>query len=248
MKRFLSSFFIALLIVAVPLVSYSHADNFRVMLHTGSFPPYFFEKDDPRSGIIKDLFDTFSKETGDTFEYIRVPFKRAQYQFDKGVIDIEPMANPVWRTSASVPGLYSIPLALSEEILLFNIDKAIPVESPDDLVGKTIGGVMGYHYPVYGPYFDNGRIKLHLLPSENKLIQLLLAGRLDQALMNKVYAQYQIKTRFLDDKLVISKPCSVLDMRIRFHPSKRNAIPRFNKAIRKFLADGTIDRIYARYR
>lgn len=249
MNKIILIVLLTILMGALQPASPGFAENFRVMLHTGDFPPYFFEKDDPRTGIIKDIFSAFAKETGDTYEYVRVPFKRALYQFDNGKIDIEPMSNPVWRKSASVPGVYSLPLAVSEEILLFNADSYRPVKSPKDLLGKTIGGVMGYQYPVYGPYFEDGRINLHLLHDENKLIQLLLAGRLDQALMNKVYAQYLIKSQLLGDRLIINEePCSVLDMMVRFHPSKRHAVPRYNRAIEKFLKDGTIERIYENYR
>lgn len=238
----------AIFFVLSPFTQTSAAETFRVMLYTNSFPPYFFEQGDSRSGIIQDVFTALTKETGDNIEYVRVPFKRALYQFETGKIDIEPMSNPVWRQSSALLGIYSIPFAVSEEIVLFNADQYTPVQSPEDLLGKTMGVVMGYHYPVYGPYFDDGRIKPYPLHNENKLIQLLLAGRLDQALMNKTFAQYQIKTERLDDRLVIGEPCSVLDMMIRFHPSKKNAVPRFNKAIRKLLEDGVIEQIYDRYR
>nr|WP_235727734.1 transporter substrate-binding domain-containing protein [Maridesulfovibrio frigidus] len=218
------------------------------MLHVDSLPPYSFDKGDARTGIIKDLFAALVKDTGDTVEYVRVPFKRALYQFDEGKIDIEPMSNPIWRKSSSLKAIYSIPFAVSEEILLFNADKYFPVNSPEDLLGRTVGVISGYYYPVYTPYFADERIKPHPLRSENKLIQLLLAGRLDQALMNKDFAQYQIKTQNLAGKLMVGEPCSVLDMMIRFHPSKKNAVPRFNEAIQKLLNDGTIEQIYDRYR
>ncbi|WP_432735956.1 substrate-binding periplasmic protein [Maridesulfovibrio sp. FT414] len=226
----------------------SAADNFRVMLYDASFPPYFFDKEDPRTGIVKDLFSAFGKETGDTFEYVRVPFKRALHQFDSGQIDIEPMSNPAWRGDSAVLGEYSIPMGVSELIVLFNADKYLPIESPKDLTGRTIGVVMGYYYPSFAPYFEDGSIKPHVLPSDAKLIQLLEAGRLDQAIMNKDFALYQIKEKRLHGKLKLSRPCSALDMMVRFHPSKKDAIPRFNKAIRKLLDDGTIKRIYDQYR
>ncbi|SDL57036.1 amino acid ABC transporter substrate-binding protein, PAAT family (TC 3.A.1.3.-) [Maridesulfovibrio ferrireducens] len=238
----------AILIIASPFAHTSAAETFRVMLRVDSFPPYSFEKGDSRSGIIKDLFTALAKETGDTFEYVRVPFRRALYQFETGKIDLEPMCNPIWRQSSSLHGIYSIPFAVSEEIVLFNADKYIPINSPEDLLGKTVGVISGYHYPVYGPYFADGRINPYPLYNENKLIQLLLAGRLDQALMNKDFAQYQIKIQNLKDRLIISEPCSVLDMMIRFHPSKKDAVPRFNKAIEKLLNDGIINQIYDRYR
>ncbi len=243
----LATWFAAFLLVILPFTRICAAENFRVMLYTDSFPPYFFEKGDVETGIVRDIFTALAKETGDSFEYVRVPFKRGLHQFETGLIDIEPMSNPVWRKTSTVKGIYSIPFAVSEEIVLFDAEQYLPVNSPGDLIGHTVGVVMGYHYPVYGPYFDDGRIKAHPLRDENKLIQLLLAGRLGQALMNKDFANYQIKTLGLKDKLVVGKPCSVVDMMIRFHPSKKQAVPRFNKAIEKLLKNGTIQSIYDKY-
>ena len=226
----------------------SSADTFRVMLHTGSFPPYFFEEGDSRTGTIRDVFAAITQETGDSVEYIRVPFKRALRMFETGKIDIEPMTNPAWRKSSSVQGSYSIPFSVSEEVILFRQGQYITVHSPEDLLGKTVGVIKGYYYPLYEPYFADGRIKANRLNSENKLIQLLLAKRLDQAFINKDFALYQIKTQHYTDQLVIGKSTSVVEQMIRFHPKKRSALPRFNKAIKKLLKDGSIERIYDRYR
>ncbi|WP_019614580.1 substrate-binding periplasmic protein [Psychromonas ossibalaenae] len=226
----------------------SSAETFRVMLHTGAFPPYFFKEGDSRTGTIRDIFTAITQETGDSVEYIRAPFKRSLRLFETGKIDIEPMTNPVWRKSSSVPGSYSVPFSVSEEVILFRQEQYIAVHSPEDLLGKTIGVIKGYYYPIYEPYFADGRIKANRLSSENKLIQLLLAERLDQAFINKDFVQYQIKTQNYTEQLVVGESTSVVEQMIRFHPAKKSALPRFNKAIKKLLKDGSIESIYARYR
>ncbi|WP_321404398.1 transporter substrate-binding domain-containing protein [Maridesulfovibrio sp.] len=222
-------------------------EKFRVMLHTGSFPPYYFPENTPYTGIVKDVFNAFAKETGDTIEFVRCPFNRSQRKFDAGEVDIEPMSNPAWRQSAKVIGVFSKPFAVSDSIVLFNAEKAVPHAYPNELLGRTVGVVRGYVYPKYDPYFADGRIIPHVLENENKLVQLILAGRLDQALMNKDFALYQIKTNGLAGKLVVSEPYDSPAMMIRFHPSKKDAVPRFNKAIDKLLKDGTIKKIYDSY-
>ena len=247
--RLLAICFLAVLfIAATPFAHIGAAENLRVMLHSGSFPPYYFAEGDSRTGIVKDVFNAFGKETGDTIEFVRCPFNRSQRKFDAGEIDIEPMSNPAWRQSAKVLGVYSKPFAVSDSIVLFDADDAVPLDYPDKLLGRTIGTVRGYYYPLFSPYFSDGTMSAHVLENENKLIQLLLAGRLDQALMNKDFALYQIKERKLGNRLVVSKPYDSLDMMIRFHPSKKEALPRFNRAIDKLLGDGTIEKIYDRYR
>ncbi|NDV21884.1 ABC transporter substrate-binding protein [Desulfovibrio sp. JC022] len=248
MKQLAICFVAVLFLAGVVFVNVSAAETLRVMLHEGSFPPYYFKEGDVRTGIVKDIFNAFGQETGDTFEFVRCPFNRSQRKFDAGELDIEPMSNPVWRQSAKVLGEFSKPFAVSDSIVLFRADKVIPDVAPKDLLGKTVGVVRGYYYPVYSPYFADGRINSHILENENKLVQLLLADRLDQALMNKDFAFYQIKEQGLNGKLAVSKPYDSLEMMIRFHPSKKDAIPRFNKAIDKLLNDGTIKKIYDQYR
>ncbi|WED22409.1 transporter substrate-binding domain-containing protein [Vibrio sp. JC009] len=237
-----------ILLLALFFSHVSAAETFRVMLHTGSFPPYFFEENDTRTGTIRDVFTAISRETGDTFEYVRVPFNRALHLFEIGEIDIEPMTNPAFRGSSSVPGIYSIPFTAAEEIILFHKDRYIQVNSPEDLLGKTIGVVKGYYYPKYTPYFEDGRIEAHQFENENKLIKLLALGRLSQVLINKDFAGFMIKQQHMADKLTIGSVYHVLDMMIRFHPSKENAVPRFNQAIEKLIETGAIEQIYDKYR
>ena len=226
----------------------SRAENFRIMRHPGAFPPYYFEEQDKRTGIVKDIFAALAEETGDSVEYVVAPFKRALFMFESGEIDIEPMTNPNWRKSPYMASEYSIPYTTSEEAVLFRRGRECSVKSPDDLRGKTVGVVAGYNYPSFAPFFSDGSIKEHRLKNEDELIKLLLAGRIDQAFMNKKFAQYRIKTRQLGDALVIGDVFSSKDIMIRFHPSKKDAIPRFNKAIQKLTKNGTIDRICDEYR
>ncbi|NOI67859.1 amino acid ABC transporter substrate-binding protein [Vibrio sp. 99-8-1] len=224
------------------------AETFHVMLHTGSFPPYFFEEDDARTGTIKDIYSAIAEETGDTFEYVRVPFNRALHKFEVGEIDIEPMTNPAYRGKSKVIGVYSIPFTVAEEVILFNSDHHIRVNGPDDLLDKTVGVIKGYHYPKFSHYFNDGRIKTSSVKNENILIKLLLAGRFDQALINKDFAQYEIQQQHINKRVVVGKTYNSLDMMLRLHPNKEEALPRFNKAIDKLVKDGTIEKIYDRYR
>ncbi|WP_321404595.1 transporter substrate-binding domain-containing protein [Maridesulfovibrio sp.] len=248
MKRFAIFLGIAFFVFSPFLTGKIRAETFRVMRYCESFPPYYFNSDSPQSGIVRDLFTALTKETGDNFEFVDVPYKRGLYKFDSGQVDIEPMANPVWRKHAKVPGVYSIPFAVSEQIILYNSKYYQMVNMPDDLLGETIGTVYGYTYPVYGPYFEKGMLTAYAVKNENKLVQMLLAGRLHQAIMNKDFAIYAVKERDAEGQLIASEPCNSVKMMIRFHPSKKKAVPRFDRALKKLIADGTINKIYEKYR
>ncbi len=247
--KFIQVLFAVFIFIFLPVFALdSEADTYRVMRYAESFPPYYFSEDHLQKGIVQDIFSAIARETGDTFEYVRVPYKRALYKFDSGAIDIEPMANPKWRKNAAVLGCYSIPFAVSEQVVVYNAKHSLATGFPEDLLGKTVGTVMGYTYPVYGPYFADGRIRKYELRNETKLIEMVLADRLHQAVMNKDFALYMLKIHEAKGELVVSDPCNTVDMMIRVHPSKKDALPKFNKAIKKLLADGTIERIYDQYR
>lgn len=248
MKAYPSIPIAVLLLFMLCCAQSAQAEHFRVMLHSGSFPPYFFKEEDQRTGTIRDIFEALTKETGDTIEYVRTPFQRAILMFETGEIDIEPMTTPEWRQSSPVPGVFSIPYTTSEELILFRSGKEFPLTSPEEMIGKTIGVVQGYHYPLFDPFFSDKNIQKRPLQNEEALIHLLLADRIDQVLINKDYAQYQIKEQHLDGKLSIGYVFSKTPMMIRFHPSKKDAVLRFNHAIEKLINDGTIQRIYENYR
>lgn len=236
----------ALLLIALSPTS-GQADHFRVMLY-GPYPPYVFSEGDNRTGISKDLCNAIGKVTNDTFEFVAAPFQRAQFLFDEGEIDLEVFCNPAWRKQSNVPGVFTIPHGKSVDIMLFGKGMKIPVKSPADLAGRTIGTVKGYIYPVYQPYFENQTINKFAGRDESQLLKMLYRGRLGQIFISKVLAQYLIKKNPQYAIFEFGPEISNRDMSIRLHPSKADAIPRFNKAIRQLLNDGTIDRIYAKYR
>lgn len=236
------------LFMLIPWNGIALAETFRVMLHEGSFPPYFFKEGNGNSGTIRDIFQAIAQETGDSFEYVRAPFQRAVLMFEQGDLDIEPMTNPAWRAHSPVPGQYSIPFTTSEEIILFKAGVNFPVKSPTDLTGKSVGLVRGYRYPQYDSYFADGSIQTTRLANETELVKMLLAGRLDQIFINSDFARYQMKHDKQAATLSPGDIISKLDIMIRFHPSKAKAIPRFNRAIRQLKNNGTIKAIYDTYR
>jgi len=42
--------------------------------------------------------------------------------------------------------------------------------------------------------------------------------------------------------------CGILNTFLRAYPGKKEAVPKFNRAIKRMLDDGTIERIYSHYR
>ena len=168
--------------------------------------------------------------------------------FEENRIDIEPGVNPAWRTDSKVPGLFTISYAQSVDILLFAHGKSFPVKTPAALRGKRIGVVRGYQYPGFTRLFESGEIERYDTNGESQLLKMLLLGRLDQVIINKDLALYRMQESLEYQGLETGFPVSSVDVMLRIHPNKGEALPRLNAAIKQLMDSGRIERIWDKYR
>jgi len=240
---------VATLLALICIITNSaQAENFRVMLYYEAYPPYFFAKGDPRTGINKDLLEAIGDITHDTFTFHYMSFLRAQDMFQHGEIDLEPCVNPTWRRQYPVPGIYTIPHSKSSSVILFRTGKGFPITSPEALIGKTIGVAKGYSYPKYDVFFKHGLIKTVVAINEPHLLEMLHMGRIDQAFMNKSLALYLMQQHPKYKTIEVGDITQEEDVMIRLQPTQKAALARFNRAITQLKESGEIDRIFARYK
>lgn len=234
------------------MVFFAHpclADEFRVMEYQEDYPPVFFREKGQPKGIVPDVLAAIGSRTGDRFVFVKAPFLRLQLMFDNGEIDIEPSVNPAWREKARVKGRYTIPYCESVNVFIFPDEKsAFDAPTPGDLEGKLFGTVRGYDYLDLQPALENGSVHAVSCGNEAKLLQLLALRRIDTAVIHKPFAQYQMKKRRAYSGFCIGRQFSRLDIMMRFHPDRQDALERFNEAIEQMIAAGEIKEIYDRYR
>ena len=82
---------------------------------------------------------------------------------------------------------------------------------------------------------------------KTQLMAMLAAGRMDQILINKAVAQYNIllEPRYRD--FVLGDVLGSFDVSMRVHPGKKPLLPALDDAILAMKRSGTIARIYAKY-
>lgn len=224
------------------------ADEFRVLAHNKAFPPYFFTKENAQTGFYKDFFEAIGELTGDTFRFHSHPIKRGLVMFEESQIDIEPGINPLWRVDEKTPGLYSIPYAQSVDIILFAPGKRIAITKPADLSGKRIGVVRGYQYPGFSRLFESGAIERYDVTDESLLLGMLPLGRLDQVIINKDLALYEMQNNPDYRSLELGYEVSRVDVMLRLHPCVGTALPRLNAAIKHLIDSGRVEQIWRKYR
>jgi len=223
------------------------AETFVVALYEKGSPPLFFEKGAPETGIYKDLLTLIGAITGDHFEYKYYPAKRAMRLFDSAGYDIEPGVNPTWREAAEIQGVYTVPFAEANDVLVFRNNEVKEISKPEDLAGERVGTMNGFVYPPFSSVFSRGLVLREDTRTELQLIAMLSRKRLDQILMRQDTAEYRIRTNQQFSNLEVGPVISSIPIMFRFHPDKREAIERFNKAIKRLKDKREIERIYNRY-
>ncbi len=223
------------------------AEKFRVTFYSPSLPPYYFSEDDPRTGIFKDILSEIGKITDDKFEFLYLPAARAILMFERGEVDLEIGVNPQWRSESNVSGVYTIPYTYCTDSVIFAKGKRIDVNRPEDLIGQRIGVVRGYVYPKFTELFESGEIQVEPSKNEKGLLDMLHYKRFDQILMNKVVAQYLIKTEIQYKDFEIGDDVDHIEVMMRLHPEKSQRISQLNSAITKLKSTGKIAEIYSRY-
>ena len=210
-----------------------------------NFPPYM--SSDTQTGIYHDIFESISRDTGYTFEIEYYPSTRLKMNFENNVIDIEPGVNPAWRKDSKVPGLYTIPFAKSVDVVIFRPGQQIPVDGPESLKGRTIGVVRGYVYPGFTDSFTNNEIIRADLTDEPQLLKFFIAGQIDQIFINRAVVQYWLQKKTPEHHYIMGDIIGDVEVMMRVHPSKKQALERLNKSIEKLSTSGEIEKIYKKY-
>ncbi|WP_426319475.1 substrate-binding periplasmic protein [Pseudoduganella sp. R-43] len=221
----------------------AHADTLRVGFY--NYPPMMIESE--QAGIYQEILDELSKITGHRFQIRYFPYARLAQEFDLGQIDLEPGVFPGWVKKQRVPGQFSVPFGKVVDVLVFAPGKHFRISTPRDLSGRTIGLVRGYTYPDLRELFDSGLVHRSDAVSEAQLMAMLSAGRMDQILINKAVAQYNMLLVPKYREFVLGDVLGSFDVSMRIHPNKKALLPELDEAILAMKRSGAIARIYAKY-
>ncbi|KQV61516.1 MULTISPECIES: ABC transporter substrate-binding protein [unclassified Duganella] len=221
----------------------ARSDTFKVGFY--DYPPMMIENG--RSGIYQEILDELSNITGHRFQIQYFPYARLAKEFDVGRIDLEPGVFPGWVKNQRVPGEFSVPFGKVVDVLVFAPGKYFPMHTPRDLSGRTIGLVRGYTYPDLHELFDSGAVHRSDAVSEAQLMAMLSAGRMDQILINKAVAQYNVLMVPKYREFVLGDVLGSFDVSMRVHPGKKALLPKLDEAIITMKRSGAIARIYAKY-
>lgn len=212
------------------------------------WPPYV-ETTAPSQGLAIELVRTALDRIGYDMALVDEPWSRTLEGASIGVYDA--LAAAWYNGQRGARFLFSQPYLNNEIKFIKRRGHPFQFRTMDDLRGQVIGIVKDY---AYDDRFDQARgltrfVNNHVL--ENLL--LLLQGQVDVTLDDERVLRYEI-SRYMansrDQFEILPEPfarrglCFAMSRR---HPKARDIIKAFDAEIREMTADGTVDRILAKY-
>ncbi|WP_165840065.1 substrate-binding periplasmic protein [Motiliproteus coralliicola] len=219
------------------------AETIRVGFYNA--PPLMIQA--KHQGIYHDLLQKIAQITGDTFKIEYYSTARLQRQFEEGKIDLEPGVNPQWRQASLHPGIYSIPFAALEQVVLFRPGTAFSILGPNSLKGRSVGTIRGYTYPGFTTSLRQGEIERIDVTDEPQLLRLLDSGRINQVFVDRVVQRYWAQQHPRFYRYPTSRTLNRVDVMLRLRPSLTHALPRINQAISLLQSQGVISQLFAHY-
>ena len=240
---------IALLVLAGALLLGSGlgAESFKA--GTAEWSPYAMTQNGKTVGIAVEILEQVAKLTGDTIDIKLYPAARLNAMFDNKELDINFADSPAWNEAKDPPTfIFTKDYTKVKEYLYFLSGQPLDVKKPEDLKGKTVGIVRDYYYAIFEDLFAKGIVKKEETDTPESLIQKLQKGRHEVAIFDTFLFDYLVKT-FKFNPAEFKQGMEVNDSSIGFKVQidKKKAVERFNVAIDKLKADGSIDKIIQKY-
>jgi ABC-type amino acid transport substrate-binding protein len=211
------------------------ADEF-VIYGGESFPPQIYLENGQAKGIIPALLERLSKDTGDTYRLVLLPWKRALGDSEAGLGGITSISLTSERAKIfdySEP-LYSNPVKLT--VLKSRLSE---FRDYNDLRGKVLGVPLGAQF---GGKFDsavkNNEVLIDTDNNPVSRLKKLLRGRIDAAILGGAGLKETIRqdadlAQNSDKLAVLPFPLTEDYMYLAFPKSmhQQAALDRFNKAL-----------------
>ena len=241
MHRYHNALTMLIFMLSLAIIQNVNADKLLVVgLYNEGLQPFSFEPGNPKKGIYLEILDEVMKITGDKYQVQYFPYARIAKTFSQGKIDIDPGNSSSWITEeAKAFSIFSTPFWHYREALFSGTDN-----SDNDIRGKIVGTIRGYHYTGDISVASLGYIP-HQSTNEKNQFKMLVGGRYDYILSGVVIAKYLSKVNGFTVKAI--KNFDPTPLSFRLHSSQKDLQVRINKALDILLKDGTINRIVGKY-
>lgn len=220
----------------------AHAEDVLRVATDATFPPFEYSENGKRTGFDVDLIEAIAKVLNRKVEWTDIDFKGlipglVAKRFDVAASAIyitDERRKVVDFTDPYYPG----------GLVIMTKKGDTSIKGPEDLKGKKVSVQVGTksvnylkeHYP------DVQRVEVE---KNQEMFQLVEIGRADAAVTGKPAAKLYAKTR--GTLQVVDKQLTVEEYGYALRKDEPELTQQFNEALKKLKADGTYDKLVAKY-
>lgn len=234
-----------LLFIALLLFATDSLAEKLVIFGDEAYAPVIYQVQGKPAGIIPSIFAALSKDTGDQYELVLLPWKRAMHEAMAGHGGITNISRNAEREK-----IFDFSEAIYNDDLQVVVlkGKEFPFKELKDLKGKSIGGAAAASY---GDEIDaaiaNGIFQMERDPNQQTRLLKLMYGRMDAAIIGNGMAGYErliaSSPELLNNRdkfVILPRPLVSDPLHLAFLKSMNMtaALERFNKALLQFKKSG----------
>jgi polar amino acid transport system substrate-binding protein len=149
-----------------------------------TMPMVQLDQGQPTQGILYDLMLSLATQVGRPAKFHVLPRARIDTAMERGDVDVRCYVTPAWLNNLSGDYTWSIPLLVQRNVLATGRVPSTSV-ALDSLAPQHIGTVLGYSYPTLEARFASGQFSRDDSRSEEQVLQKLVAGRFNYAVINE---------------------------------------------------------------
>lgn len=241
-----SFFTFNLLSLTKPGIAFAQENAPRITVCGDEWPP-FTDPGDPNQGICFALTEAIFKSMNYNIEKIFLPPARTQKYVTERRVDA---ACQFWYNEKRAKVLlYSKPYLFNSVHFFVRDDSCIEYDTLKKLKGLTIGVIRNYYN---GEDFDKAEyLTKYICNDSEQLLKMLVKGRIDMGVSDKIVAQTVIKRLNLEGKTkMLTKPLFKAGLHLvvgKDNPDARKIINIFNKGLEKVRKSGEYNRILKSY-
>jgi len=237
------------LLLVLTLSSFLCAEVLKISFSRSSEEPYvFIEKRKLRGGVLKELMDAISKQSGIKMKYVLVSKRNQEKEIDSGVIDGACLINPEEFSNAK-DYQWSNSLYKEEDVLIVRVEDEQKLQSIKSLYGHSVGTISSHSYPHLDPFFENETIKRVNNKKLSNSITQLKFGVVDAVVDTKLAVGHCIQKKELEGKFSISnKVIDTQELHCAFRKDTKISLNKINSALATLKSKGVIDKILNKYR
>ncbi len=217
------------------------------------FPP-FVDKAAGSASLTLDLIEAlnaFQKKY--VFEFVETSSKRRFINFDEKKYDLIFFESAEWGWQGRDVDASDV-IMQGGAVYITRADRNKDQHYFDDFRGKSIWGILGYHYGFANfnsdPEFLKKKFNAHMTTSQDGLIEAAVTGRADIAVVVKEYLQiYLFKHPEVEKKILVSKKYDAVNLytilvRKGIHPT----VGEINKLLSDMENAGILKNLWGKYK